>query len=186
MSLRSLRTLLFLALVFALFVISFPLPAILFRQMATGAGGLLSPVGQVMKTGKTMAVGSLLGPLFGNFAVLANPLLLAECVLILRRKARAAVICLALAVLLSLQTFQLMVLPYHEDEGGVLVSFMIRPLVGWYCWFGAIVLALLLALEQHLVKSAGVSVPGQAADTRIDHSDEAGRFSSKARLRNVQ
>ena len=161
MSLRSFRTLLFTVLALALFASSFALPAILFRRMSHGPGGRLWPAGLVVKTGKTMALGSLLGPLFGNFAVAANPLLFVGCILMLRRKTKAAIVCLGLAVLLALQTFQLMVLPYHEDEGGVLVSFMVRPLVGWYCWFGAMLLAFFLALEQRWL-SRQLPVPAVA------------------------
>ncbi len=149
MSLRSLRITLVLILVSTLFVISFHQPAILFRQMSTDSTPhILHPAGLEVKTGIQMALGGLFGPLFGNFAILANPLLLAGCVLILGGKNRLAVRCLALAVLLALQTFQLMLLPYHEDEGGVMVSFMVHPLLGWYCWFGAILLAFLLAVER--------------------------------------
>ena len=132
-----------------LFAMSFCEPAIFFRQMSAGPRGVLSPAGYVVKMGGQMALGSLLGPFFGNFAVLANPLLLAGCILILFRRARTAVICLTWAIIFALQTFQLMLVPYHEDEGEVLLSYMVHPLVGWYCWFGAILLALLLALEQN-------------------------------------
>ena len=136
-------------IVTTLFATSFREPAIFFRQMSTGPHGVLFPAGHVVKMGKQMALGSLLGPFFGNFAVLANPLLVAGCILIFLQRGRMAINCLAWAVICALQTFQLMLVPYHEDEGGVVLSYMVHPLIGWYCWFGAILLALLLALEQN-------------------------------------
>ncbi len=148
MGLRLFRTLLLLMIVIALYVVSFREPAIYFRQMSNGINHTQYPVGHVVKMGRQMALGSLLGPIFGNFAVLANPLLIVGCVLILLKRTQQAVTCLALALLFALQTFQMMVVPYHEDEGGVVLSYMVYPLVGWYCWFGAILLALLLAMEQ--------------------------------------
>ena len=149
MNLRFFRTLLVLMFVITLFATSFHEPAIFFRQTSTGPHGVRFPAGYVVKTGKQLALASLLGPFFGNFAVFANPLLIAGCILILLQKTRMAVNCLAWAVACALQTFQLMLLPYHEDEGGVSLSYMVHPLIGWYCWFGAILLALLLSLEQN-------------------------------------
>ena len=116
--------------------------------MSIGPHGVLFPDGHVVKMGKQMALGSLLGLFFGNFAVLANPLLVAGCILILLQRGRMAINCLAWALICALQTFQLMLVPYHEDEGGVVLSYMVHPLIGWYCWFGAILLALLLLLNR--------------------------------------
>ena len=135
--------------VIALFALSLQQPAILFRQVSTGPGGVEFPAGHVIKTGMQMAFGGLFGPFFGNFAGLANPLLLAGCILILLRRTRGAILCLAFAVPLALQTFQLKSMPYYEDEGGVMLSYMVHPLAGWYCWFGAILLALTLAIVEH-------------------------------------
>ncbi|AEU36712.1 hypothetical protein AciX8_2395 [Granulicella mallensis MP5ACTX8] len=133
--------------------------------MSTGPGGVEFPAGHVVKTGTQMALGGLLGPFLGNFAVLANPLLLFSCILVLLRRTRGAILCLAFAVPLALQTFQLMTMPYHEDEGGVLVSYMVHPLAGWYCWFGAILLALTLAVVEHL------SAPQQSTMSEIDRKE---------------
>ncbi|QHN03116.1 hypothetical protein FTO74_06845 [Granulicella sp. WH15] len=163
MRLPTFRTTLALIGVTALFALSLQQPAILFRRMSTaGPRNAMIPAGYVVKTGKQMALGGLLGPLLGNFAVLANPLLLVGCILILFRRTGEAILCLALAVIFALQTFQLRVQPYHEDEGGVFLSYMIHPLTGWYCWFGSILLALTLACVQQWSdhRTAGDQNPG--------------------------
>ena len=149
MSLRSVRTMLLLLAVFALFASSFQGPAIYFRLMATDEHHSLYPQGHVVKTGTQMLLSSVAGPFFGNFAGMANPMLIVGCTFIVLRRSREAMRYLGLAVLFALQTFQLMVLPYHEDEGGVMQSYMVHPLAGWYRWFGAILLALAIAVEQH-------------------------------------
>ena len=148
---RSLLTFVVLGVVLALYLESFRLPAILFDLTSTRAPAPLSS-GNLVRSGSKMALLSLFGPLMVNFAVLANPLLLAGGALLILRRTRAAVLCLAVAALVALQTFQLLLFPIPEDEGGVMHSYMVRPLAGWGCWFGAILLALALALYCHFVR----------------------------------
>jgi hypothetical protein len=145
----SLQTARGLAVIFILYVVSFCLPAIYFRTVSTNpTGSTPTPAGYTTKSGIQMAFASLCGPLVGNFAGLANPLMIAGCVLLFLRRGRPALICLALAAVFALQSFQLIFRPYYEDEAGVMLSYMLHPLVGWYCWFGAILLALALAALQ--------------------------------------
>ena len=148
---RFLLTLLVLALVLALYIKSFLLPAILFRETASTAGHVFGEPGNLVRMGSKMAFLSLFGPFLLNFAVLANPLLLAGGTLLLLRRAKMAVTCLALAALFALQTFQLLLFPIPEDEGGVNHSYMVHPLAGWYCWFTAILIALILAAYSQFV-----------------------------------
>ena len=139
-------TLVVLGIVLALYAESFYLPAILFRETTT-LGHLQTPAaGHLVRSGAKMASLGLFGPSLLNFAILANPLLLAGSVLLVMRRTRVAVLCLGGATLCALQTFQLLLFPIPEDEGGVMHSYMVHPLAGWYCWFAAILLALALAV----------------------------------------
>ena len=148
---RSVLMVVVLVVVLILYVASLSQPAILFRLASTAGGHVQMQAGTVVRSGAKMVFLSLFGPFLLNFAVLANPLLVAGGVLLLRRRTRAALVSLAVAALLALQTFQLLIFPIPEDEGGVMHAYMVRPLAGWYCWFAAILLALALALYSHFV-----------------------------------
>lgn len=146
----SSRTIVGLVGIFALYITSFFLPAAFFRTVVRNAAGVESPAGHREKHGTQMAFASIFGPLVLNFAGLANPLFIAGCVLLLTGKSKPAVWVLALALLFTLQTFQMLKYPFYEDEARVMVSYLVRPLVGWYCWTGSIALALALALGKSL------------------------------------
>lgn len=89
---------------------------------------------------------SIFSPLFLNFAILANPLLLVGWILLGKQKFRAASITLGIAVFCALQTFQLRVFPLLEDEAGANVSYLTHPLIGWDLWMTAILLPFAAAI----------------------------------------
>jgi hypothetical protein len=99
----------------------------------------------IAHSGIIMFFMSIFGPLSGNFAILANPLLWAGWLMIWSQKYRGAVITLAIAFLFTLQTFQLRGQLIDEDEGGVNVSYMNHLLPGWYVWVLAILIPLAAA-----------------------------------------
>ena len=88
--------------------------------------------------GFTMLFMALFGPLYGNFAFLANPLLLVGWLMIIAQKYRGAAISLFIAFLFTLQIEQLHSHKIYEDEGGVNFSYMTHLLPGWYVWVLAI------------------------------------------------
>ena len=158
---RFILTFIILGIVLALYFESFPLPAVLFCTTAShvrpaGVQSAARVCSETIRPGSRMAFLSLFAPFLLNFAGFANPLLLVGGTLLVLRRTRAAVGCLAAAALCALQTFQLLLFAIPEDEGGVMRSFMIHPLVGWYCWFAAILLALLLAVSLHMAEAKPV------------------------------
>jgi len=88
----------------------------------------------------------IFGPLSGNFAILANPLLWAGWLMIWSQKYRGAAITLFIAFLFTLQTAQLRGQLINEDEGGVNVSYMTHLLPGWWIWVLSIVFPLAAAI----------------------------------------
>lgn len=130
----------------ALFIASLCLPAILFHDTVPDGRGTNFPriaAGTEDVSGLGMLLSSIFGPSFGNFAGLANPLLLLCWILLLARKARAALICSIAAALLTLQTFQLYSHPMMLDEGGVVQGTLIHPLAGYYFWIASILITCL-------------------------------------------
>ena len=113
----------------ALFILSLCVPAARFIQNP----GTAYP-NVFDRAGITMLLMSLLGPLQGNFAFLANPLLLTGWLLISAQKYRGAAIALFIAFLFTLQTSSLRSHKVYEDEGGVNFSYMTHLLPGWYVW----------------------------------------------------
>lgn len=133
----------------ALFIVSLCLPAILFRDTIPDGRGTNFPriaTGTENVSGMGMLLSSIFGPSFGNFAGLANPLLLLSWILLLARKTRAALICSIAAALLTLQTFQLYSHPMMLDEGGVVQGTLIHPLAGYYFWIASILITCLASL----------------------------------------
>jgi len=80
----------------------------------------------------------IIGPVYGNFAFLANPLLLVGWLMISAQKYRGAAITLFIAFLFTFQVQQLHSHKVYEDEGGVNFSYMTHLLPGWYVWLLAI------------------------------------------------
>ena len=107
-------------------------------------------------TGLTMLLGGIFGPFKGNFAVLANPLLVFGWMLILAGHFRKAAIACGVAILFALQTFQLSVSGFYEDEGGSNIAYLTHPLIGWYLWVAAMLLPFAAALYfRRMPRSAG-------------------------------
>lgn len=126
-----------------LYLASFFLPAILFRSVTQHGGKYVPSGGMQVYFGSNMALASVFGPLCFNFAGLANPFWLIGSYLFLMNKLRPARICLAIAALLALQTFQLLIQPLPYDEGEVVQGILVHPLIGWYAWLTALLLPLL-------------------------------------------
>jgi hypothetical protein len=97
---------------------------------------------------------ALFGWFSGNFAFLANPLLLFGWIFLGQQRYRRALCWLAPAPLLAMQTFQLRHTTWHEDEGGVNNSFMTHPVIGWYVWLASILLPLAVAIHWYRIQRA--------------------------------
>ena len=82
------------------------------------------------------------GLLLGNFAVLANPALWLSWLLFGVRQDRAAGISSAVALLLAMLTFQLLVRPYYFDEAGAKRGYLEAPQTGFVCWLASMALIL--------------------------------------------
>ena len=93
-----------------------------------------------------MLFASLMGPCFLNFAGVANILLIAGLVSLLRNRMRGARTYLSIAALLTLQTFQMRLIEFPFDEAGVRNGLLLHPLAGWYVWAASIVLPLGVAV----------------------------------------
>jgi hypothetical protein len=125
----------------ALFLLSLCIPSARFLQNpGTDSAHVFD------RAGLTMLLMSLLGPLQGNFALLANPLLLVGWLMISAQKYRGAAITLFIAFLFTLQTSSLRSHKIYEDEGGVNFSYMIHLLPGWWVWLLSILFPLAAAI----------------------------------------
>lgn len=123
---------------------SFRLPAIVFR-LTTDNGRHNMPFETETHSGMGMFFASILGPMFLNFAGVANILLMVGWLLLLRNRPRGARINLGIAALLTLQTFQMRFIEFPFNEAGVRNGLLLHPLAGWYLWVGSIVLPLAVA-----------------------------------------
>jgi hypothetical protein len=124
-----------------LFGVACALPALEFQKFVQGV-----VQGPDVKIGVTLLLIGWLGPFALQFAWFANPLLgLSLWALAFRRWNRAAVFAV-LALLLSVQTFQLFWQDVPADEGrvGQLRLQQVQP--GFFAWQGAILVALATAV----------------------------------------
>jgi hypothetical protein len=96
------------------------------------------------------------GLLLGNFAVLANPALWLSWLLFGVRQDRAAGISSAVALLLAMLTFQLLVRPYYFDEAGAKRGYLEAPQTGFVCWLASMALILFSSVR------AGLSAASEA------------------------
>jgi hypothetical protein len=78
----------------------------------------------------------------GNFAWMANVLLLASALLLLTSHVRAAAISAGIALVVALQTLTLLGARVIADEGGVTHMTMSRLYVGFYLWIASIAVML--------------------------------------------
>lgn len=132
-----------------LWIVSLCVPALAFHENPG------PNVSVVHHSGFEMMFASIFGPFELNFAILANPLLLISWILLGKQKFRATYITLGFALFFALQTFQLYVTPFMEDEGGSNKSYLTHPLIGWYLWMAAIILPFAAAIHFHkLAKNA--------------------------------
>ncbi len=136
----------------ALWIVSLRLPAILFAEYSSTPhnGALLpqisGPTFPHVCLGRTMLLTSLFGPFWLNFAGGANVAWIVGCIQLLRCRERPARIALLIALGLTLQTFQLRLVAFPFDEGGVMKGAFVHPLLGWYVWVASLALPLLLTL----------------------------------------
>jgi len=106
-----------------------------------------TPSAQVVNhAGFVMFFMAIFGPISGNFAFLANPLLLVGWLMISAQKYRGAAITLFIGFLFTLQTYQLHSQKIYEDEGGSNFSYMTHLLPGWWVWLLSIVFPLAAAV----------------------------------------
>ena len=96
---------------------------------------------QIMKGYEVLLLGWQ-GIFVGNFAWIANVLLLASALLLLTSHARAASICAGIALVVALQTLMLLGARVIADEGGVTHMAMSRLYVGFYLWIASIAVVL--------------------------------------------
>src|ERR1700722_20040768 len=109
----------------ALYVLSVSRPAMMFH--------LKPPYNPLQNrlhihTGTQMLTLSIFGPLQMNFAGLANPLLWASWLFLLFGNLRNTFACAFSAALISLQTFQLILIPIPLDESGNNYETLLRPM----------------------------------------------------------
>ncbi len=81
--------------------------------------------------------GLTLGWMRLNFTAFANLPLWAAWIQYGRQKYGAARTLSAVALVLSIETLQLLVQPYLYDEGGATKGFLFAPHIGFFCWIGS-------------------------------------------------
>lgn len=119
---------------YILFGLACVLPALEFRRNEDGteiwAGGIA-------------LFNGILGLLMGHVAWLANPLLALGAFSLFHRHRTGAVICAVLALLFSLDTFQLFYETVPGDEAGVNKLYLRQLREGTFCWMGSMVAILI-------------------------------------------
>ncbi len=88
---------------------------------------------------------SILGPFQANFAGIANLLLWFSWLLLLIGHSKYLLASSRWATILSLQTFQIFLMPMPMDESGGNHAELIHPLLGYYLWTASIVIVLAAA-----------------------------------------
>lgn len=96
-------------------------------------------------SGGALLVLGWLGLIQGQWAWLANPLLLAGWMLLLFRRPRAALAVAVLALAVACLTFTAKGQQFPHDEGDVSHMSLLRPLFGFYLWAASIALTVLAA-----------------------------------------
>lgn len=107
--------------------------------------------------------GLLFGPYFKNFAAYANPLFWLGLGCFAGGGLKAARVLLLLALLVSLQTLQVYLVPLPMDEGIVVRGLLLYPHAGFFLWILGMDVPLLLAhrwLEQQRTASTGGDAAG--------------------------
>ncbi len=79
----------------------------------------------------------MFGWLFSNFTAYANLPLFLSWIFFARRSYKAARFSAALALLLSLETLQLIFYPCPLDEGGVVKGYLAAPHFGCFLWLAS-------------------------------------------------
>ena len=100
---------------------------------------------QIMKGYEALLLGWQ-GIFVGNFAWVANVLLLASALLLLTSHVRAAAISSGIALVVALQTLMLLGARVIADEGGVTHMTMSRLYIGFYLWIASIAVVLASSL----------------------------------------
>jgi len=117
-------------------------PALLFHFVSTTPRGIRTPYKMHIYTGAEMLHWSILGPFQANFAGCANVLLWFSWLSFLIGQNKYLLASSRWAAILSLQTFQIWLMPMPLDESGGNHAELIHPLLGYYLWIASIVIVL--------------------------------------------
>ncbi len=98
--------------------------------------------------GRLLVSGLLFGWLRMNFTAFANLPLWASWFFFLRGRYKVSGVCALLALVLSMETLQLIVQPYLWDEGATTQGYLAAPHIGFFCWIGS--MALIVAASHRL------------------------------------
>ncbi|QHN04760.1 hypothetical protein FTO74_16390 [Granulicella sp. WH15] len=120
-------------------------PALLFRFVSTDYRHIRVVGKTHIYTGLEMLHWSILGPFQANFAGIANLLLWFSWLLLLIGHNKYLLASSRWATILSLQTFQIFLMPMPMDESGGNHAELIHPLLGYYLWTASIVIVLAAA-----------------------------------------
>jgi hypothetical protein len=132
-----------LCISFMLYVLACATPALVLhtgsRALQPSGERVWTSQGYETITGLELLFAGVFGLLRMNFAGLANPLLWLSWLLLGRKKYDAAVAVSIVALLLSMQTFQLIVDPFLFDEGGVKLGYLSSVRLGFLSWIASMV-----------------------------------------------
>lgn len=136
-----------------LFLLACALPALEFRRNETGQ--------DIWWGGQILAFGWL-GLFIGQVAWFANPVMIVAALLLFFQRRRICVLCAAVALCLSFDTYSLFAGSIPADEGGVGRLFLTRVREGTYLWQASIgVLAMgALVARAPAVRIASNQPPG--------------------------
>jgi hypothetical protein len=104
-----------------------------------------------------LLTGLAFGWLRMNFTAFANLLLWASWTFYLRDHYRASRLCAWLALILSVETLQLIAQPYLWDEGATREGYLAAPNIGFLCWIASMVL--MAAASQRQLSTRRESAP---------------------------
>jgi hypothetical protein len=135
----------------ALYVASCSLPAVMLHtgEYAYAKDSTRSWTwdGHESLSGADLLFAGWFGPMLGNFAVLANPLLWFSWRFFWIRRNRCAAVCASAALVFAMHTFLLSVQPYYCDEAGVKLGYLESLEIGFLCWVASMALVVVSSLQ---------------------------------------
>jgi hypothetical protein len=129
----------------ALFLIGCVTPALFFRVARNDGHSLIWQGYDTAYGAQLLFMGLFLGWARMNFAAFANLPLLLSWIFLARGRRKAARNTSLLALLLSLQTLELLVMPFLWDEAGTREGYLMAPHIGCLCWLASMVIILVAA-----------------------------------------